>query len=227
MNVEVLNPGEFASARVTLAAGERFVSESGAMVRMSDGVDVDVTTRSKGKGGVLQGIKRLIGGDSFFMSTYSASQPVEIVLAPTLPGDVSVLQLDGRQTWVCAGASYLASGPDVGIETRFQGVKGMFSGESLFFVEATGSGPLLVNAFGRIQEATVDGELVVDTGHVVAYESTLNYSITKAGGSWIQSFLAGEGLVMKFSGRGRILVQSHNPKEFGTAIGPKLPPRRA
>jgi uncharacterized protein (AIM24 family) len=72
----------------------------------------------------------------------------------------------------------------------------------------------------------VEDALTVDTGHVVAFENTLSYTLSKAGGSWIQSFLAGEGIVMQFTGRGRVMTQSHNPQEFGKRLGPRLPPRQ-
>ncbi len=221
----VLNPGSFASVKVDLGPGERFISESGLMISHSSGIDVDVTAKPKGKGGLFGSFKRMLGGDSFFMSTYKADTPGEVRLAPVMPGDCHVLQLDGNTVWTCAGGSYMASGPDVEVDTKFQGFKGFFSGESLFFVELSGTGPAVVNAFGRIRELECDGALVVDTGHVVAYENTLTYEITKAGSSWLSAFLAGEGFVMRFKGRGRVLVQSHNPTEFGKAIGPMLPPR--
>jgi uncharacterized protein (AIM24 family) len=82
-----------------------------------------------------------------------------------------------------------------------------------------------VGAFGRIVEHDVEDELIVDTGHVVAFTERLAYSINKVGGSWVQSWLAGEGVVLRFSGRGKMLVQSHNPKEFGGLLGPQLPER--
>jgi uncharacterized protein (TIGR00266 family) len=225
MKIKVLSPGGFASAAIRLDAGERFISESGAMVRMTSGIDTDVTTRAKKKGGVLGGLKRLLGGDSFFLSTYTARKPAEVVIAPTLPGDIAVLQLDGSQRWMCAGGSYLGSGTDVETDMKFQGLKGFFSGESLFFLETSGEGPVVINAFGLLQAIDIDGDYTIDTGHVVAYEDSLQYDITKAGGSWLQSFLAGEGFVMNFHGRGRVLVQSHNPTEFGQSIGSQLPPR--
>ncbi|RTZ90087.1 MAG: TIGR00266 family protein, partial [Planctomycetota bacterium] len=78
---------------------------------------------------------------------------------------------------------------------------------------------------GALRELEVEGELTIDTGHLVAYESTLDYSISKAGGSWMQSFLAGEGFVMKFSGRGRVIVQTHDASGFGRRLGPMLPAR--
>ncbi|MGE0713517.1 MAG: TIGR00266 family protein [Planctomycetota bacterium] len=226
--LDVLNPGSFSSVRVHLAQGEQFISESGMMVRSTANIDTDVTARPKGKGGLLGAFKRLLGGDSFFMSTYTPSHgDGDVVIAPTLPGDCYVIDLDGGTPWMCAGGSYMGSGPDVALDTQFQGLKGFFSGESLFYVELSGRGPAIVNAFGRIREIEVDGALIVDTGHVVAFQKSLSYTITKAGSSWFTSWLAGEGFVMNFTGRGRLLVQSHNPTEFGKAVGPLLPPRQA
>ena len=218
--------GAYSILEVSLAEGERFVSESGLFFHGSANVDIDVTARPKGSGGLLGGLKRLVGGDSFFMSTYTPERgPGKIALAPNMPGEVKVIELDGSKKWMCAGGSFMACGPDVELDTKFQGLGGMFSGESLFFVEAGGVGPLVVSAFGQVRELVSDGDLVVDTGHLVAYEGGMPYTITKAGGSWLSSFLAGEGVVMRFSGRGRVLVQSHNPTEFGGTVGPMLPPR--
>jgi uncharacterized protein (TIGR00266 family) len=228
MKIDILKRGAFGSALVHLQPGETFISESGAMFRASSNVDIDVTTKSKGKGGILAGIKRLIGGEHFFFSTYRVTDgsPGEVGLAPTLQGEVRVVDVDPSISWLCAGASYMGSTDDLAIDTQFQGFKGMFSGESLFFLKVSGSGQLLVNAFGRITELEVDGQMIVDTGHVVAFEEALDYKVTKAGGSWVSSFVAGEGLVLEFHGRGKILVQSHNPKEFGKSIGPLLPARQ-
>lgn len=218
--------GAYSILEVSLAEGESFISESGLFFHGDANVDIDVTARPKGSGGLLGGLKRLVGGDSFFMSTYTPERgPGKVALAPAMPGEIKVLQLDGSTTWVCAGGSFMACGPDVSLETKFQGLGGFFSGESLFFVEASGTGPLAVCAFGQVREVVSDGDLVVDTGHLVAYEKGMQYTITKAGGSWLSSFLAGEGVVMRFSGRGKVLVQSHNPTEFGGTVGPMLPAR--
>jgi uncharacterized protein (TIGR00266 family) len=218
--------GAYSVLEVSLAAGESFVSESGLFFHGSGNVDIDVTARPKGSGGLLGGLKRLVGGDSFFMSTYTPEGgPGKVALAPGMPGEIHVIQLDGSKKWLCAGGSFMACGPDVQLDTKFQGLGGFFSGESLFFVEASGTGPLVVSAFGQIRELESTGDLIIDTGHLVAHEEGLQYTITKAGGSWISSWLAGEGMVMRFTGRGKVLVQSHNPTEFGSTVGPMLPPR--
>ncbi len=229
MQVEAIRNGAFSWARVKLDPGERFVSEAGSMFRVSSNVDIDITTRSRSSGGLMSGIKRMIAGESFFFSTYTVSDgnAAELGLAPTLQGELAVIDCDGMRNWVCAGGSYLGSSPDLDIDTQFQGLRGLLSGESLSFLSVQGVGPLVVNAFGGIVEMNVAGELTVDTGHVVAFEDSLTYSISKAGGSWIQSFLTSEGLTMNFSGHGRLYVQSHNPDEFGKTLGPLLPPRRS
>ncbi len=227
MTIEILGDGAFESALVQLAPGESFCSESGAMYRASANVDVDVTTRSRSSGGLLSGLKRLVAGESFFFSTYRTDdgQLGEVGLAPTHQGELRVIEMDGSTKWICAGGSYLGSSPSLDIDAQFQGFKGFFSGEAPFFVEITGSGELLVTAFGRIVELEVQDSLTVDTGHLVAFEETLEYRVTKASDSWITSWLSGEGLVMNFTGHGKILVQSHNPSEFGRRLGPLLPNR--
>ncbi|QDU47528.1 hypothetical protein Mal52_60600 [Symmachiella dynata] len=228
MNIEILGEGAFGSALVQLSPGEKFASESGALYRASPNVDIDVTTRSRSKGGFLAGVKRLLAGENFFLSTYSTTdgQSGEVGLAPTHQGEVRVIEADGHTPWMCTGGSYLGSSTGIELDTQFQGLKGFLGGEAPWFIKASGSGSLLVTAFGRITEMTVNEPLTVDTGHVVAFEETLQYTITKVGGSWMQSWLAGEGFVMNFTGQGRILTQSHNPTEFGRRLGPRLPARQ-
>jgi uncharacterized protein (TIGR00266 family) len=227
MQIEIPDRGGFASALVHLKPGEEFVSESGAMYAASDNVDIDVTTRAGGSGGLLGGLRRMLAAENFFLSTYRTTdgRPGHVALAPVHMGDVLRVDMDGSAGWLCAGGSYLGSARTIDVETKFQGFKGFFSGESPSFLHLTGYGPFLVGAFGRIVELDVQGELTVDTGHVVAYQDTLEYSLGKIGGSWLQSVLAGEGIVFHFSGRGRLLVQSHNPDEFGRQVGGRLPPR--
>ncbi len=227
MHVEIAHRGAFGSALVKLDPGERFVSEAGAMFRTSRNVDIDVTTRSRGGGGLMSGIKRMVAGESFFLSTFTVADgnPAEVGLAPRLQGQVALIDCNGRNKWICAGGSYLGSSPNLAIDTQFQGLRGLLSGESLSFLSVEGAGPLLVNAFGNITQVNVSGGLTVDTGHVVAFEDSLTYSISKAGGSWIQSFLTSEGLTLNFSGYGRLYVQSHNPDQFGGEVGPLLPPK--
>ncbi len=95
----------------------------------------------------------------------------------------------------------------------------------MFWVNLKGSGQIVLSSFGAIYPVEVDGDYIVDTGHIVAFNETLDFSITKAGSSWLHSILGGEGLVCKFSGKGTVWCQSHNPASFGTALASGLRPR--
>jgi len=109
----------------------------------------------------------------------------------------------------------------------WQGFKSLLSGESMLWLNLKGRGKIVLSSFGAIYPIEVDGEYIVDSGHIVAFNETLNFSITKAGSSWLQSFLGGEGLVCKFKGKGTVWCQSHNPKSFGLSLSPSLRPRKA
>ena len=231
MNVEIDTEGAFGSALVTLDAGEKFVSEAGAMYRASPNMEISVESRKKkdeGMWGALKsGIKAMFAGESFFLSTYTPNdgQAGEVGLAPTHQGEVRSVKV-GPEVWICSGGSYLGSSGGITLDTQYQGLtKGMFSKEGLVFVQASGEGDLLVNGFGRISSIDVSGGITVDNGHLIAFTEGLEYTISKAGGGWISSMMSGEGLVMKFSGQGKVLVQSHDPSRLGGVLGPLLPPR--
>ncbi|MBE9223147.1 TIGR00266 family protein [Cyanobacterium stanieri LEGE 03274] len=225
MNIETLQQPDSAIAKITLDAQEELLAEAGSMIAMSDFINVSTTLRQGKGGGILGGLKRMMAGESLFLSVFRCYQPNgEIYLAPHLMGDILVYEMMGNELVVQSG-SYLACASGVDIELGFQGFKSLFSGESVFWLQVSGSGPIILTSFGGIYEIDVDGEYVVDTGNIVAFEKTLDFRITKASSSLIGSFLGGEGLVCRFSGRGKLFCQTHSPKSFGTTIGPKLPPR--
>jgi uncharacterized protein (TIGR00266 family) len=208
-----------------LGTGESVRAEASAMMGMTPNIGVETQARSGG--GILGGLKRsFLGGESFFTNRFTAQgAPGHVLLAPQLCGDMVVHELTGHELLI-QGSSYVSAPDSVQIDTRFQGFKGLFSGESLFFLSATGYGPVLMNAFGAIEVLDLNGELVVDTGHLVAFTAGIEYTVTKAARGWIQSFLSGEGLVLHLRGTGRLYLQSRNPKAYGAEVGSALPPRR-
>lgn len=222
MNIVIeYRPGN-SIARFRLGSGEGFTAEGGAMISMSPDIQMQTTTHKKNKGGILKAAKRLLSGESFFMNHYTAGpQGGEVVLGGTLPGDMQDYELDNERL-IVQGGSYVASSPDVEIDMGWQGFKSILSGESIFWLNLSGSGKVVFNSFGAIYPVEVNGEYIVDTGHIVAFNETLNFTLSKAGQSWMSSFLGGEGLVCKFHGQGTVWCQSHNPKSFGQSIGPML-----
>jgi uncharacterized protein (TIGR00266 family) len=126
---------------------------------------------------------------------------------------------------IVSSSSFVGAAETLDMDLSWQGLKSVFSGESLFWIGVKGSGKVLLSSFGAIFEREVDGEYIIDTGHIVAFTETLNFGISKAGKSWLHSFLGGEGFVCRFKGRGKVWIQSHNPSAFGKTIGPMLRPR--
>ncbi len=228
MQIDIQYRPAHSLAVVKLAAGEQIRAEAGAMVSMSSNVAVQTEgPLAKASGGLLRSLKRaVLGGESLFTNVYSArTGAAEITLAPSLCGDMVVHQLADDELLI-QGSSYVAAPDSVQIDAQFQGFRSLFSGESMFFLRATGHGPVVLSAFGGIDAIDLDGELVLDTGHLVAMTGGLRYEIGKASSGWIASFLSGEGLVLRVSGKGRLYVQTRNPQEYGDSVGSLLPPRR-
>lgn len=227
MEIAIAHRPGAATATVVLDRGEEITAETGAMIAMDQQLTVDTTSRSRGgKGGMLKGIKRMFSGESFFLSHFSAQADGQrLILGPALIGDIIHHRLGGGSL-VVQGSSWMASSPGIEIDTTWAGFSNaLFSGEGLFWVKCSGRGSVLVNSFGGIYEIDIDGQYTVDSGHIVAFEDTLQFRIGKASKSLIGSFLGGEGLVCKFSGSGKLYCQTHNPPSFGSLIGPQLRPR--
>ncbi len=225
MDIQLLSRPGNAAARVVLSPGEHLTTESGAMIAMSDSLALTTSTHKRDSGSLFAAAKRLLAGESLFLNHYSASSASgEVFLAATLPGDMLRYDLRAENLIVQSG-SFVACESSVNVNMGWQGFKSLFSGESTIWLQLSGTGPVIISSFGAIYPIEVDGDYIVDTGHIVAFQETLNFSITKAGGSWMTAILGGEGLVCRFSGRGTVWCQSHNAKGFGMELGPELKPR--
>lgn len=225
MDIEILQQPDSAIAKITLSGGEELIAEAGAMIAMSGYINASTTLRKGKGGGIMGGLKRMLTGESLFLSVFrSPSAGGEVFLAPKMLGDLLHYRVSEPGIIVQA-TSYLASESDVNIDLGWQGFKSVFSGESIFWLDITGQGSVLLSSFGAIYEIPVNGEYIVDTGHIVAFEKSLSFEVTKSGSSWVGSLLGigGEGLVCRFKGKGRIFCQTHNPNAFGQLVGSQLP----
>ena len=214
----------YAMLTVDLDPGEAIKAEPGAMV-LQKGVEMKTGT---GVGGLFGGFKRMLGGESFFVNTFTAEGGGgQVSLAPNSPGDIGSFDLHPGTNLFVQSGSFLACTENVQTDTQFQGFKGLFSGESLFFIRVyatEGMGTVYYNSYGAIKRVAVEPgkELVVDTGHLVAFGDDVEYSIGKVAG--IRSLIAGgEGLVMKFNGDGDVWVQTRNLAALADKLVPFLP----
>jgi uncharacterized protein (TIGR00266 family) len=221
MQVEVMYRPSYSIARVQLTPNEGIQTETGAMVGMSAGVTVETQMR----GGLLKSLARsVLGGESFFINTLRApAQGGEVMLAPTLPGDVFTLNLQGEALLVQSG-SYMASSQEISTDTKWGGSKSFFGGEGLIMLRCQGQGTLILSSYGAIHELVLaPGQVyTVDTGHLVAFDERMGFKVRPVGGLKA-TFLGGEGLVVDLTGPGRVLMQTRSVGAFLDWLLPKLP----
>ncbi len=225
MRYEIQHQPSYAIAVVHLEKDERFRAEAGAMVSMDESMKIETKTGG-GIGSVLR--RSVLGGESLFMNDMVATHDdSRLTLAPALPGDINGLELDAGQDLLVQSGSYMASSPEVDIDTKFGKGKSFFSGEGLFLLKLTGPGTVLLSSYGAIVrlDLAAGEKHVVDTGHMVAFDSMMSYDVRKAGNSWKTTLVGGEGLVAEIGGPGRFYFQTRSPGGFIDWLVPKLPER--
>jgi uncharacterized protein (TIGR00266 family) len=222
MESNILYRPSYSLLQLLFQPGETIRAEAGAMVSMTPNMKIET---GMGGGGLLGGLRRaVLGGESFFMNTFTCEGGSgEMTLAPSLPGDMLHVPMAGGTMYVQSG-SYICSSLGVNVDTSWGGAKTFFSGEGLFLLACAGQGDLFVSSYGAIHavELQPGQTYIVDTGHMVAFESTVQYAVQKVG-SWKSTLLSGEGLVCNLTGPGRIYLQSRSMDAFLKFLIPKLP----
>ncbi|WLQ11690.1 TIGR00266 family protein [Hahella aquimaris] len=206
---------DFAFLTVQVPGGKTLRVEASAMATM----DTNMVMKTKAKGG----LGRFLTSESIFINEFTAQNgPGEIGIAPASPGDLAHVFLQG-ETIFLQNSAFVASDMGVTVETKWQGLtKGFFSGESLFLIRCSGDGDLWFNTYGGMIMLDVDGDYVVDTGNIVAFTEGLEYSITKVGG-YKSLFFSGEGFVCRFSGKGKVWIQTRSVQAFTSWVYPFRP----
>lgn len=222
MKTEIINKGIFSALKVELESGEILKAESGAMVSMDNHVEIS----GKSEGGLLGGLGRMLAGETFFLQKLTtSSKNAEVILAPTMLGDIQELELK-NETWSVQKDGFFAGDDNIEVSTKMQNLaKGLFSGEGFFILKVSGSGKLFVSSFGSIIKVGIpaDKEYIVDNHHLVAWPEKISMKIQKASKGWISSLKSGEGLVVKFTGPGSIYIQTRNSRGFGNWIKQFIP----
>ena len=221
MKVDVRYQPSYALAMVTLDPGESIQAESGAMVGMSPNLEMETAA----SGGFLKSLSRsMFGGESFFLNTYTAAKAGDsIALAPPLPGDIAVIELNNESLLVQSG-SYLAASQGLNVDTHWSGAKTFFGSEGLIMLRVSGSGTLIISSYGAIHamELAAGQSYVVDTGHLVTFTEDIDYKVKKVAG-WKSTLFSGEGLVAELSGPGKLTLQSRSQDSFLSWLIPKIP----
>jgi uncharacterized protein (TIGR00266 family) len=218
-----------------LNQGEQINTESGSMLGMTTGMDIKTRmNRSYDKkanivvrffsalwGFFVAMMRKIFGGESFFINTYTAKQDnSELILAPSVIGDIVHFPMSG-QKMIIQASSFLASSPDVSLKLKWGGLRTLFGGEGLVMLQAAGQGDLFINSYGGVVPIDIQGAYIVDTGHVVAFEDSLSFKIKRVGG-WKSTLFSGEGLVCHFSGTGKLFIQTRQLGSLVSWLSPML-----
>lgn len=221
MRAEILYRPSYSMAVVDLSPFEEIRVESGSMVSMTEGM----TLKTGVEGGLLRSLSRsLFGGESFFMNVFQApSMGGQVNLAPTLPGDMMILEMRGESLLV-QGGSYIASSGGVEVDTSWGGAKTFFASEGLIMLRARGEGLLFLSSYGAIHpiDLAPGQRYTIDTGHLVSFSEGMHFDVRAIGG--VRSTLfSGEGLVVDLTGPGRVYMQTRSEDAFLAWLAPNFP----
>jgi uncharacterized protein (TIGR00266 family) len=224
---------------IELDPEEAAVAEAGGMMYMADGIEME-TVFGDGSGGGKPGLfgalvgagKRLLTGESLFMTVFvnKARDKRRVAFAAPYPGKIIPMKLDELGgTLICQKDSFLCAAKGVSVGIAFQkrlGV-GLFGGEGFIMQRLDGDGLAFVHAGGTLHERTLKpGEMMrVDTGCIVAMQSSVEYDIEYVGK--IKSALfGGEGLFFAtLRGPGRVWLQSLPLSRLANRIYAAVPQR--
>lgn len=211
MDVTIESGPMFALAEITLAGGSAVRVEAGAMAMTRGDVEMSTSTR----GGLMKGLRRTVGGESFFVNDFKSSSGGVVGVASALPGDMTMTSLRGNGSLLVQSGSWIASDTTVEVDAKWGGSKAFFSGQGLILLRCSGEGDLLMSTYGAIREFELQaGErITIDSGHIVAFDDVVEYSVRKAG-SWKSTILGGEGLVADFVGPGRVWLQTRSSSDL-------------
>lgn len=212
---------------VALSKGDKIYCESDAMVMMESTLDL----KGKMSGGIGSAImRRFANGESFFQQHIEAVRgDGDCLLSPVLPGALQIMDVGAKQYLLNDGA-FVAATSGTELKVRMQNIgNALFAQSGGFFVmETAGTGQVVVSGFGSMfQLDVVPGkDVIIDNSHVVCWDNTLRYEISVTTGSagggglggmlgnLVNSVTSGEGIVLRFSGTGKVIICSRNRDSF-------------
>lgn len=219
MKHEIRYKPAFATLFVTLQPGDSLTAEAGAMASMS----AELSMETKFSGGLIPALlKKFFGGESLFVNVFKneTQRPLELVLTQPSIGDMEQIALNGKTICFQPGA-YIAHTSGVNLGVQWAGFASWLAGEGLFKLKASGRGQVFFGAYGGLTEKQVNGDFVVDNGHLVAYDPSIKMNIRMSGGL-LGSVTSGEGLVNRLTGQGKIYLQSRTVDGLVRFLRPKL-----
>ena len=211
------------AVEMTLSVGESMYTQSGGMVWQTEGIKMSTNAR----GGLAKSLGRMFTGESIFMANYTAeTEGAKIAFGSTVPGCVVPLDISQGEMIVQKGA-FLCAQQTVDLKATFtkKFSAGLFGGEGFILQRLFGSGLAFLEIDGdKVERVLAPGEVLkVDTGNVVAFDTSVSYDIETVKGLG-NIFLGGEGLFLtKLTGPARIILQTQNFNDFAGRVISMMP----
>jgi uncharacterized protein (TIGR00266 family) len=219
MKYKKLGGSSFSFLRFTLKPGEKLTTESGAMASMGPNIEL----KSKLNGGIFRALLiKYLGKETIFINTLSnkGKDEQQVYITQPTPGEIVCQKLEGETLYIQAG-SYIASTKGIKFKLSWAGFSSFIAGEGLFRIRAYGKGFIWYGAYGSIIEKEIDGEYLVDTGHLLSYSKDLKLKIQLSGGIF-SSFFSGEGFLLRLEGKGKIQIQTRSLGGVAGWLNPKF-----
>lgn len=219
MKTEIRGEEAFSYLDVWLEPGESIVAESDAMSSMDAKLDLTAIFN----GGFLRALlRKFLGGETLFVSRFvnDTDAPRRLTLVQPTPGQLLCEELKGNKLYLQPGA-FMACEEGVELGLQWAGFISWIAREGLFRLVVSGQGKVWYGAYGSLLTRDVDGELIVDTSHLVAYDPGITLKLQLAGGLF-SSLFGGEGLVTRVAGKGRVVIQTRSVAGLQGWLNPKL-----
>ena len=210
---------------MNLEKGETIYTQSGGMAYQTEGIEMSTNAR----GGIMKSLGRMFSGESLFMANYTAEKDnVTVAFASTVPGSIIPVDMNNHPNgFIMQKGAFLCAENSINTSVAFSKKlsAGLFGGEGFILQKAEGKGMLFLEIDGDVIEKELQaGEVLkVDTGNVVAFDSSVSYEVETVKG--IKNiFLCGEGLFLtRLVGPGKVILQSQNFADFANKLIPFMP----
>ena len=221
MNYEIKG-GNFPIVVCNLKKGEKMITEKGSMVWMSPAIQMETTG-----GGVGKMFSKAFSGESIFQNIYTAQAAAMITFGSSFPGRVVPVEIAPGKELIAQKSAFLAS--EIGVELSIHFNKkigaGFFGGEGFIMQRLSGHGTAFIEIDGDLvqYELKPGQKIIVDTGNVAAFDSTVSIDIQKVPG--VKNILfGGEGLFHTvLTGPGKIWLQTMPIVNVANSIRPYIP----
>ncbi len=219
MNYEIKGGSSFSYLEAELAPQEEIITESGAMASMGCGIDL----KSRMNGGFLQGLLiKFLGKESFFINSFKNqnNSGQKLIISKNTPGEITYNKLNNEDLYIQPGA-FIAATPGIKFKLKWAGFASFFAREGLFRIKISGTGIVWYGAYGAIVEKEIDGDYLIDTGHLLSYPKGMSLKLQLAGGIF-SSLFGGEGFVLRLSGKGTIKLQTRSLGGLAGWLNPRF-----